>query len=232
MAGAIAKKLLMESLGVEVIAHTQEIGGVKSPRVNVNEIKSNAEGNNVRCGNSEAAEKMAARIREVASDGDSVGGVVECIVMNLPAGVGEPVIGTLEGELAMALYSIPGVKAVEFGLGRDFSSSRGSESNDAYLIRDGKIITETNNAGGILGGISTGMPIICKVTFKPTPSIGKRQKSVNLSTMEETTIEIKGRHDPCIVPRAVPVVEGMVAVVLADQAIRAGLISNVMGKRR
>ena len=232
IAGSIAKRLLMESLGVEVLAHSKEIGGVKSPDVSIDEIRSNVEGNPVRCGNLEAAEKMAERIREAASEGDSVGGVVECVALNLPAGVGDPVFGTLEGELARALYSIPAVKAVEFGLGREFSSLKGSESNDAYVLEDGKIKTETNNAGGILGGLSTGMPIRCTVTFKPTPSIGKKQKTINLSTMKETTTEIKGRHDPCIVPRAVPVVEGMVAVVLADQAIRAGLIQKVMERKK
>ena len=231
MAGAIAKRLLMGSLGVEVLAHSKEIGGVVSPDVSVDKIRANVEGNPVRCGSPEVAEKMAERIREAAAEGDSVGGVVECLALNLPAGVGEPVFGTLEGDLARALYSIPAVKAVEFGLGRGFSSLKGSESNDAYILKDGKIETETNNAGGILGGLSTGMPIRCTVTFKPTPSIRKKQKTVNFSTMKETTIEIKGRHDPCIVPRAVPVVEGMVAVVLADQAIRAGLIQRVMEKR-
>lgn len=231
MAGAIAKRLLMESLGVEVLAHSKEIGGVTSPDVSVDEIRANVEDNPVRCGSPVAAEKMAERIREAASEGDSVGGSVECLALNLPAGVGAPVFSTLEGDLARALYSIPAVKAVEFGLGRSFSSLKGSESNDAYVVKNGKLETETNNAGGILGGLSTGMPIKCTVTFKPTSSISKRQRTVDISKMNETTIEIKGRHDPCIVPRAVPVVEGMVAVVLADQAIRAGLIQRIMERR-
>lgn len=228
MAGAVAKRLLAESLGVEVLAHSKEIGGVKSPNVSVEDIRANVEGNPVRCGNLEAAEMMMERIREAASEGDSVGGVVECFALNMPTGVGEPVFGTLEGDLARALYAIPAVKAVEFGIGRDYASLNGSESNDAYTVKDGRFVTETNNAGGILGGLSNGMPITCAVTFKPTPSISKLQKTVDIFKMEKTTIEIEGRHDPCIVPRAVSVVEGMVMVVLADHAIRAGLIPRVM----
>ncbi len=135
---------------------------------------------------------------------------------------------TLEGDLAKALYAIPGVKAVEFGLGREISRLKGSESNDEYELKDGRIVTRTNKAGGVLGGLSDGMPVTCSVAFKPTPSIGREQRTVDIETLEETTIEIGGRHDPCIVPRAVPVVEGMVAVVLADHAIRTGLIPTVM----
>ena len=229
MAGAVAKRLLMESLGVEVLAHSKEIGGIVSPDLSVDEIRGNVEGNPVRCGSPEAASRMAERIREVASAGDSVGGVVECFAINVPVGLGEPVFGSLEGELALALYSIPAVKAVEFGVGRGYSALKGSEGNDAFVLKGGKVVTVTNNAGGILGGISTGMPIRCAVTFKPTSSIARKQKTFDLSTFEETSIEVRGRHDPCIVPRAVPVVEAMVAVVLADQAIRTGFVQRVMG---
>jgi len=228
MAGAVARRLLAETLGVEVLAHSKEIGGITAPDVSADEIRANAKGNPVRCGDPETAERMAERIREIALEGDSVGGAVECIALNLPPGIGEPVFGSLEGDLARALYSIPAMKGVEFGLGRGFASLKGSESNDAFTVKDGKLTTETNNAGGILGGLSNGMPIVCTVTIKPTPSIGKRQKTVDISKMEETYIEIGGRHDPCIVPRAVPVVEAMVAVVLADHAIRAGLIPRVL----
>jgi chorismate synthase len=229
MAGAVAKRLLMDTLNVEVLAHTVEIGGVKASKMSINEIRDNVEGNPVRCADPEAAERMIAAIRRVAAEGDSLGGVVECIALNMPPGVGQPVFDTLEGDLAKALYAIPAVKAVEFGVGHGFSSLRGSESNDAYVMSGGEPVAETNRAGGILGGISSGMLIACSVTFKPTPSISKLQRTVDLSTMEETTIEIEGRHDPCIVPRAVPVVESMVAVVLADHALRAGVIPNVLG---
>jgi len=226
MAGAVAKRLLRR-LNIEVLAHTVEIGGIKMSAA-VGEIKGNVEGNPVRCADPEAARRMATAIREAAEAGDSLGGVVECVALNLPPGVGEPVFDTLEGDLAKALFSIPAVKAVEFGSGRGFSTLRGSEGNDEYAVREGRVVTETNRAGGILGGMSSGMPITCRVTFKPTPSIGKPQRTVDLATMRETTLEIRGRHDPCIVPRAVPVVEGMVAVVLADHAMRAGLIPPVL----
>jgi chorismate synthase len=232
MAGALAKKLLKEVLDVEVLAHTKEIGGVKAPEKTPDEIRDNTEGNPVRCADPEAAERMTSAIRAAAADGDSLGGVVECVTLNMPPGVGGPVFDTLEGDLAKALFAIPAVKAVEFGLGRGFSSLRGSESNDAYVVRDGGLTLETNRAGGIQGGLSNGMPITCTVTFKPTPSISRRQRTVNLKAMEEATIEIKGRHDPCIVPRAVPVVEAMVSAVLADHALRAGLIPHVLEERK
>lgn len=231
MAGAIAKRLLAETLGMEILAHSKEIGGIITPDISIDKIRANTESNPVRCGDPDIAERMAERIREVVLEGNSIGGVVECIALNLAPGIGEPVFGSLEGDLARALYSIPAVKAVEFGLGRGFASLKGSESNDAFIIMDGKLTTETNNAGGILGGLSNGMPITITVTIKPTPSIRKRQKTVDISKMEETYIEIGGRHDPCIVPRVVPVVEAMVAVVIADHAIRASLIPMVLEVR-
>ena len=231
MAGAVAKRLLLEGLNVEILAHTREIGSVEAKEATVEEIKCNAEGNPVRCADPEAAEQMTEAIQRAAADGDSLGGVVDCIALNLPPGVGEPVFDTLEGDLAKALFSIPAVKAVEFGLGREFSTLRGSDSNDAYTIREGRVITETNRMGGILGGMSSGMPITCRVTFKPTPSIKKPQKTVDIKSMRETMLEVKGQHDPCIVPRAVPVVESMVAIILADHALRAGLIPRVMEGR-
>ena len=228
MAGAVAKKLLASVLGVEVLAHSKKIGGVEAREVSTDEMRANVEGNPVRCADPEAARLMEEAINEAASEGDSVGGAVECIALNLPPGVGDPVFDTLEGDLAKALYAIPAVKAVEFGLGTGYASARGSEANDGYIIINGKMSTETNNAGGILGGLSSGMPIRCLITFKPTPSIARRQRTVDISRMEETSIEVGGRHDPCIVPRAVPVVESMVSVVLADHAIGAGLIPRVL----
>jgi len=232
MAGAVAKRLLREALGVEVLAHTREIGGIRAAEASIGEIRDNAEGNPVRCADPEAADRMAEAIRRAAAEGDSLGGVVECVALNVPPGVGGPVFDTLEGNLAKALFAIPAVKAVEFGVGRGFSALRGSESNDAFIVREGRVATETNRAGGILGGISSGMPIVCRATFKPTPSIGRPQRTIDLASMRETTLEIGGRHDPCIVPRAVPVVEAMVAAVLADHALRAGLIPPVLEERR
>jgi len=228
MAGAIAKRLLSESLDVEVLAHAKEIGGIKAGEVTPDEIKEHAEGNPVRCGDPEAAQMMAEMITAVSQEGDSLGGVVECFTLNLPPGLGDPVFDTLEGDLAKALFAVPAVKVVEFGLGRGFSSMRGSESNDAFTLKEGVIRSETNRMGGITGGISTGMPVVVNVTFKPTPSISLPQRTVDIERMEETTLTVEGRHDPCVVPRAVPVVEGVVAMVLADHALRAGLIPRVL----
>lgn len=229
MAGAIAKQLL-KRLGVEVLAHTREIGGITAEEASVEEIRENIEANQVRCADPESAERMAEAIRRAEAEGDSLGGVIECIALNLPTGVGQPVFDTLEGDLAKALFAIPAVKAVEFGAGCQFSRLKGSTSNDPYIVEEGRVVAETNRAGGILGGISSGMPITCRVTFKPTPSIGRPQRTVDLASMTETMLEVRGQHDPCIVPRAVPVVEGMVAVVLADHALRAGLIPPVLGE--
>ena len=160
--------------------------------------------------------------------GDSIGGIVECIALNMPAGVGEPVFDTMEGELARALFAIPALKGVQFGSGFRVAGLKGSENNDPFTIDTGRIVTGTNNSGGILGGISNGMPVVIRAAVKPTPSISKSQQTVNLQDMANATIEIKGRHDTCIVPRAVAVVEAMVAVTLCDLTMRAGLMPGVI----
>jgi chorismate synthase len=134
----------------------------------------------------------------------------------------------LEGDISKALFSIPAVKAIEFGEGIKATKKRGSENNDVFYLKNGKIATETNNSGGINGGISNGMPIICRIFVKPTPSISKPQRTVNMISMSETEIEIHGRHDPCIVPRIVPVTESMISIVLVDHLIRAGIIPQVL----
>jgi chorismate synthase len=231
MAGAVAKILLRETLGVEVLAHTTEIGGVIAGDVSIEEVKANTESNPVRCADPESATRMIKAIQKAAEEGDSLGGTIQCIALNMPPGVGGPVFDTLEGDISKALFAIPAVKAVEFGLGTAYSRARGSEVNDAYTLEEGDISMDTNNAGGVLGGISNGMPITCSVTVKPTPSIRKPQRTVDLSRMEETELLVEGRHDPCIVPRAVPVVEAMVAFTLADHAIRAGLIPRVLEEK-
>ncbi|MDJ0270346.1 MAG: chorismate synthase [Aigarchaeota archaeon] len=228
MAGAIAKKLLREKLGIEVLAFTREIGGVRLGDVSVEEIRSKRYGNEVRCPDEEVAEEMKRLIVKARGEGDSLGGVVECIALNMPIGLGEPVFSSLDADLARALFAIPAVKGVEFGAGFGATRMRGSEHNDPYTIRDGKVETVTNNAGGILGGLSNGMPLVLRVAFKPASSIAKQQKTVNLENMSETTIQVPGRHDPTVVPRAVPVVEAVVAIVLADHALRAGLIGCVV----
>ena len=227
MAGAIAKKLLSLS-SIEVLAHTVEIGGIKAKPKELDEIKKNVETNPLRCADLEVAEEMARLIEKAKEEGDSIGGIIEGIALNVPVGFGEPVFDTLDGDLAKALFAIPAIKGVEFGSGFSAARKRGSENNDPFIIRDGKIATMTNNAGGILGGISNGMPIVVRVAVKPTSSIAKSQETVNIKTMESASLAIKGRHDICIVPRAVVVVESMMAVTLCDFAMRAGLIPEVI----
>ncbi|MFQ6076027.1 MAG: chorismate synthase [Candidatus Bathyarchaeia archaeon] len=229
MAGAVAKRLL-EELNIEILAHTIEIGGVRAGKKSPDEIRTNREGNLVRCADPEAAGRMVEAIKEAKAEGDSLGGIVECIALNVPAGLGEPVFDTLEGDLSKALFSIPAVKGVEFGAGFSSARLRGSQSNDPFILREGKVVTETNRSGGILGGISNGMPIVCRVAVKPTSSIEKPQRTVNLTTMTNTTLEVRGRHDPCIVPRVVPVVESVVAIVMADHVLRAGMLPPVIGR--
>ena len=226
MAGAVAKQLL-EILGTKVIAYTHQVGSVTASKVDPETYK---ETNIVRCPDETVAKKMIKVIEDAKKEGDSVGGKVRVVALNPPKGLGQPIFDTMEGDLAKAFYAIPAVKAVEFGVGTRVAEMRGSESNDQFTVKNGEVVTETNNSGGILGGITNGMPVEATVTFKPTPSIGKQQKTVDLQSKEETTINIEGRHDPCIVPRAVPVVEAMMAVVIADHAIRAGKIKQVSGE--
>ncbi len=168
----------------------------------------------------EAGEAMRGEIECARMTADSVGGAVECAVIGLPVGLGDHPFDGMEGRLASVLYSIPAVKAVAFGDGFDFVRGYGSTHNDAYrMSEDGRVVTQTNHCGGIVGGMSTGMPVIFSVAFKPTPSIGTEQESVSLSRHENATVTVKGRHDPCIVPRAVPVVEAAAAVAIADMLL-------------
>ena len=227
MAGAVAKKLLGH-IGIEVVAHTIEIGGVRAQPKGIDEIRANIEQNPLRCADPEAATGMLQVIEQARAEGDSVGGVIEGTALNVPAGLGEPVFDTLEGDLAKALFAIPAVKGVEFGSGFAAAGKRGSENNDPFVIREGKIVTATNNAGGILGGLSNGMPIVVRVAIKPTPSIARSQQTVNMETMKSSTLKLRGRYDACIVPRAVPVVESMMAITLSDFALRAGIIPEVI----
>ncbi len=227
MAGAVAKKLL-NRVGIEVLAHTIEIGGVKAQIKGPDEIRRNVEKNPLRCADLEATKEMERVIERAREEGDSVGGAIEGIALNVPVGLGEPIFDTLEGDLAKAIFAIPAVKGVEFGSGFSVTGKRGSENNDPFTIKDGKIVTVTNNAGGILGGISNGMPIVVRVAIKPTSSIARSQETVDMKRMQSASLEVKGRHDACIVPRAVPVVESMMAVTLCDFAMRAGFIPEVL----
>jgi chorismate synthase len=170
-------------------------------------------------------------IEQTAKMKDSIGGIIEGIVLNMPAGIGNPIFNSLDSDLGRILFSIPGVKGVEIGAGFRSSSLKGSENNDQYSIRNGRVFTLSNNSGGIIGGISTGMPITVRVAFKPTPSIAKTQKTVNLDLMRETSIKINGRHDPCIVPRAVPVVKSCIALIIADQLLKLNIIPQILSKQ-
>ena len=163
-----------------------------------------------------AGDRMQALILEARQDLDSVGGIIECAAIGLPAGLGDPMFGGVENRLAAALFGIPAVKGVEFGLGFGSSRLRGSENNDPFTVENGTVVTASNRAGGILGGITTGMPVTLRTAIKPTPSISRPQQTVRLSAMENTELVIRGRHDPCIAQRAVPVVEAVTATVILD----------------
>jgi chorismate synthase len=232
MAGAVAKKLL-NMFDIDVLAYTKAIGNVKMGKsLGFEEIRKRRHEAAVRCPDLACAEAMEEAIVKARKEGDSLGGIIECIALNVPAGVGEPLFDSLDADIAKMLLTIPAVKGVEFGAGFKAAELRGSENNDAYLMRNGKIVALTNNAGGILGGMSSGMPIIVRVAVKPTPSIAKEQRTVNLPKMENTTMKVTGRHDPCVVPKAVPVVESAVAIILVDHMIRAGFIPKVLKERK
>ncbi len=233
MAGALAKKLLKETLGVEIIAYTLELGGLRAEGFTIDEARKNRYSNEVRSPDPEVAEKMKQMVIKSRGEGDSLGGVVECVALNVPVGLGEPVFDSLDSDLAQMALSIPAVKGVEFGSGFASTRLKGSENNDQYrLDASGKIVTQTNNSGGIVGGVSSGMPIVYRLAFKPPASIAKKQKTVDLSTKKEVELVVPGRHDPVVVPRAVPIVECCTAIVLADHALRAGFISPVLGRRK
>lgn len=166
--------------------------------------------------NLEAGKKMQEAIKAARDDGDSVGGLIECVITGIPAGLGDPMFGGMESRIAQIVYGVPAVKGLEFGSGFTGSYLRGSQNNDAYFYKDGTVCSQHNYAGGILGGITNGMPLVFCVAIKPTPSIAKAQQTVNLSTGENVTLQINGRHDPCIAPRAVPVIEAAAAVAVFD----------------
>ncbi|MGC8556016.1 MAG: chorismate synthase [Conexivisphaera sp.] len=227
-AGAVALKLLRVTLGIEVMAYTVEIGGIRAREgLTLEDVRRRYE-YPLRCPDPEASRLMEEALERARKDGDSLGGVVEAIALGVPPGLGEPLVDTLDGDLAKALFAIPAVKGVEFGAGFRAARLRGSENNDQYVVDGGNVRTLTNNSGGILGGISNGMPLVVRVAFKPVPSIRRPQRSVRLDTMEEVELVVRGRHDVCVVPRAVPVVESMIGIVLADHALRAGAIPSVL----
>lgn len=231
MAGAIAKQILRND-NITVFAYTKSIGEI----VDDNSYKIDdlakyiklREKSYVRALNAEKSKMMEKAIEEVKSQKDSIGGTIKCIVNNFPEGIGGPVFNSLESNISKAIFSIPAIKGIEFGAGFKASIMKGSEHNDPWVIKDGKIQAMRNNAGGIIGGISTGMPIEFTAAVKPTATIGKPQKTVNIETMENVEIELTGRHDPCIVPRAIVVVEAMTAIVLLDHLLIEGIIPSVL----
>ncbi len=226
MAGVVAKKLLAGH-GVEIAAYTVAIGGVEADPASYQDVKSTT-ANEVNCPDEAAAVKMIEAIQQARQNGDSLGGVIELKARGLPPGWGEPVTETLDGELAKAFFAIPAVKGVEFGAGFGAARLSGLENNDPFVMENGRVATAANNAGGILGGISSGMPVVARLAVKPTPSISREQKTVNLDSMTETTLRVEGRHDPCIVPRAAVVVEAVAAIILCDFGLRAGAIKGVI----
>ena len=221
--GAIAKKLLLTK-GIQVISHVVQIGDIKAKSMETEELIKNIDKNNVRCGDLEAAELMEELILSKKEEGNSVGGIVETLAIGVPAGLGEPVFGKLDGDLARILMNINAVKGVEIGLGFGVVNKTAKEVNDEFYFDAENVKTLTNNSGGILGGMSNGMTISSRIAVKPTPSISQIQKTVDLSKKENTEIEIKGRHDPCICPRVTAVAESATAIVLADHMIRSGFI--------
>lgn len=221
-AGAVAIQLL-EQKGITIGSHIASIASKQDDMLDPVEVSAKqlleVTQKEFPVLSDEAGQRMQAEIDSAREDGDSVGGTIECVAVGVPTGLGEPLYEGLENRLAAAIFGIPAVKGVEFGAGFMAAGMRGSEHNDAFTMHNGTVITETNRHGGILGGISTGMPITLRAAFKPTPSIAKEQRTVSLSTKENASLTIAGRHDPCVVLRAVPCVESAVALVLLDMLI-------------
>lgn len=215
-AGALAMQLL-EARGIRVKARVQRLAGIDDAPIDLAHppLDAIADGP-LPCVDPDAARRMAEAIELARADGDSVGGIVECFAVGLPAGLGEPMFDGVENMIARALFGIPAVRGVEFGLGFAACDLRGSAHNDAFRMECGAVRTETNRCGGALGGITDGMPLVVRAAFKPTPSIALEQRSVSLSGLGDVPLSVRGRHDPCIVPRAVPCVESATACVLLD----------------
>ncbi|MDR0308727.1 MAG: chorismate synthase [Coriobacteriales bacterium] len=223
LAGGVCAQFL-KRLDIQIAAHIQSIAGIQDRPIDAQSVDIEAlqvaAKEEIPALSSEAGKMMKQVILDAKAAGDSVGGVVECAAIGLPVGLGEPIFGSLESRLAAAIFAIPAVRGIEFGSGFDAAQMRGSRHNDPYALgSDGQVVTTSNHHGGILGGLSTGMPLILRVAFKPTPSIDMEQQSVDLVNRCETSLSINGRHDPCIVPRAVPCVEAATAIVLMDATL-------------
>ena len=218
-AGAICKQIL-EVKGIIVSAHINSIGKIKDCSFLESDISdellNSFKEKELPLINTKLEDEMRQEILSARSSGDSIGGTIECAILGVSPGIGDPFFDSVESTLAHLMFSVPAVKGIEFGKGFDISKMRGSEANDEYYLENGNIKTKTNNNGGILGGITNGMPIIFNVAIKPTASIFKEQNTVNIVTMEETTLCIEGRHDPCIVQRALPVIEAVAAIGITE----------------
>jgi chorismate synthase len=219
-AGAVAEKFLHEKYGVEIVAWVDSVGTVEAQPIDITTVTRNdVDATPVRCPDSTAAELMIQHIKDVRDASDSTGGTISCVCRNIPPGWGEPVFDKLEAMLAHAMLSLPATKGFEIGSGFAGTAMRGSEHNDPFIMKANRLGTASNNSGGIQGGISNGEPIIFRVAFKPTATIGISQETVDFDG-NPVTLKAKGRHDPCVVPRAIPIVESMAALVLADAAMR------------
>ncbi len=226
IAGGLCKQWL-EEMGIQTGAHILAIGQVGDQYFDPISPEISSVSADFPVINQESGEEMKHLISQARAAGDSVGGIIECAVCGLPAGIGEPIFGGVESRIAQIIYGIPAVKGLEFGMGFDCACIPGSQSNDEFTVENGRISTITNNSGGILGGITNGMPLLFSVAFKATPSIALPQQTVRMDTKELTHLEVKGRHDPCIVPRAVPVVEAAAAIAIFDM-----ILGNTQTERR
>ena len=226
IAGGLCKQWL-EEMGIPINARISALAGIEDAPLDPIHPETNRIGAVFPVIDPEAGTRMREAIAAARAEGDSVGGIVECVITGLPGGLGEPMFGGVESRIAQIVYGIPAVKGLEFGAGFSVSTLRGSQNNDAYTLEDGTLRTLTNHSGGILGGITSGMPVLFRAAIKPTPSISRPQQSISLSKEEIQTLIVKGRHDPCIVPRAVPVVEASAAIAIFDL-----ILGNTQTNRR
>jgi chorismate synthase len=218
-AGSIAKKYLYEKLGIEILSYVEQVGKIKAV-INANTVTLDAvESNIMRCPDAETARQMISFVEEIKAQGDSIGGVIKCMIRHVPVGLGEPVFDKLHADLGKAMLSINAVKGFEIGSGFAGIELLGSQHNDPFILRDGEVATLTNHAGGVLGGISNGEDIYFRVAFKSVSTINKAQTTLNLNH-EQVIVKGEGRHDPCVLPRAVPVVDAMAALVIMDHYLR------------
>jgi chorismate synthase len=225
-AGAVAKKLLRAWHGVSIVGYVKQIGHLAADVPNPEQVTlEQVESNIVRCPDAKVAEQMVALIEQVRNEMDSVGGVAEVVATGVPAGWGEPVFDKLKADLGKAMFTLPAVMGVEYGAGFGVATARGSQNNDLFTTVDGRITTKSNRHGGMLGGISSGQPVVIRCAVKPTSSIPREQETVT-NQGEPTTISTKGRHDPCLLPRFIPMAEAMVAIVLADHMLRQNAMSR------